>query len=148
MKIGFVGLGRMGMAMVYHLLEKGVDVVAYNRTHEKVDVLLEEFRIHPPAGGSEFSGKNGDYISLSEFGSRGEQRLAVLWLKLAELSYIEKITGDKPVLLLDDILSELDHPHRHAIFSIMRGQQTILTMTDRHFIEKDQLEDAKIIELK
>jgi len=96
---------------------------------------------------SKFKSKE-EFIDLSEFGSRGEQRLAVLWLKLAELSYIEKTTGEKPVLLLDDVLSELDHKHRHEIFSIMGQQQTILTITDRHFIEKDQLEDAKIIELK
>ena len=88
------------------------------------------------------------YISLSEFGSRGEQRLAVLWLKLAELSYIEKTTGEKPVLLLDDVLSELDHEHRHKIFFIMGKQQTILTITDKHFIELDLLKDAKIIELR
>lgn len=86
--------------------------------------------------------------NLSSFGSRGEQRLAVLWLKLAELAYIENVTREKPVLLLDDILSELDHPHRHAIFSIMGQQQTILTITDQHFIEKDQIKDAKIIELE
>ena len=88
-----------------------------------------------------------DWRDLSSFGSRGEQRLSVLWLKLAELAYIEKVTGEKPVLLLDDILSELDHPHRHAIFSIMGLQQTILTITDKHFIENDQIKDAKIIEL-
>src|SRR3989338_2322266 len=81
-----------------------------------------------------------EWRDLSSFGSRGEQRLAVLWLKLAELAYIEKVTGEKPVLLLDDILSELDHPHRHAIFSIMGKQQTIVTITDKHFIEKNLVE--------
>src|SRR3989344_5537911 len=86
--------------------------------------------------------------NLSSFGSRGEQRLAVLWIKLAELAYIEKVTGEKQVLFLDDILSELDHPHRHAIFSIMGKQQTIVTVTDKHFIEKNLVENAKIIELE
>ena len=47
--------------------------------------------------------RNGDSFELSTYGSRGEQRLAVLWLKLAELAYSEKVMGHRPVLLLDDI---------------------------------------------
>jgi len=85
--------------------------------------------------------------NLSHFGSRGEQRLAVLWLKLGELAYIEEITGEKPVLLLDDIFSELDHEHRKIIFDIIGNQQTIITTTDLHLIEEDKLKDNKIIEL-
>lgn len=45
---------------------------------------------------------------LSRFGSRGEQRMGILWLKMVELSFIEAKTNEKPVLLLDDIFSELD----------------------------------------
>ena len=76
---------------------------------------------------------------LSHFGSRGEQRLAILWLKLGELAFIEQATGEKPVLLLDDILSELDHEHRRIIFKVISNQQTIITTTDLHLIEKDKL---------
>jgi len=85
--------------------------------------------------------------SLSHYGSRGEQRLGILWLKLGELAYIEHIGGEKPVLLLDDILSELDHEHREIIFNVIGNQQTIMTTTDIHFIEKNRLGNAKIIEL-
>lgn len=91
--------------------------------------------------------KNEDYIDLAHYGSRGEQRLAVLWLKMAELSYIESVTAEKPVLLLDDILSELDHEHRQIIFDIIDGQQTIFTTTDKHFLNNQFLKDAKIIVL-
>ena len=83
---------------------------------------------------------------LARFGSRGEQRMGVLWLKLAELSFIEKESGDKPVLLLDDIFSELDHEHREIVISIIGGQQThlrqgfggqaIITTADPHFVEQ------------
>lgn len=72
---------------------------------------------------------------LSKFGSRGEQRLAVLWLKLAEVSYIEKETGDRPLLLLDDILSELDSSHRAIVLSVVEKQQTILTSADMDIIK-------------
>ena len=85
---------------------------------------------------------------LCNFGSRGEQRLAILWLKLGELSYIEKSTRDKPVLLLDDILSELDHSHRAIIFDIISKQQTIMTTTDKHFIPEKYFKQAKVIELQ
>ncbi len=88
-----------------------------------------------------------NWRNLSSYGSRGEQRLAVLWLKLSELSYIESATGEKPVLLLDDILSEFDHEHRKIVFEVIGRQQTIITVADRHFIEKIRLKDAKIIEL-
>jgi len=71
---------------------------------------------------------------LAKFGSRGEQRMGVLWLKLAELSFIEKKTEDKPVLLLDDIFSELDHANRDVVMKICQNQQTIITTADEHFI--------------
>ncbi len=85
---------------------------------------------------------------LATFGSRGEQRLAILWLKLAELDYIEKISGERPVLLLDDIFSELDHEHREEVFRVMSKQQTILTTTDRHFLPEGLVNNAQMIELR
>lgn len=72
--------------------------------------------------------------NLAHFGSRGEQRMAVLWLKLAELSYLENKTGNKPTLLLDDILSELDEKHRNLVFEISKNQQTIITTADPDFL--------------
>ena len=72
---------------------------------------------------------------LARFGSRGEQRMGVLWLKLAELSYIEKVTNEKPTLLLDDIFSELDHEHRDIVFEKSKDQQTIITTADPHYLE-------------
>ena len=63
---------------------------------------------------------------LSRFGSRGEQRMAVLWLKLAELSFI----GNSPTLLLDDIFSELDISHREIVMKIANSQQTIITTAE------------------
>ncbi len=85
--------------------------------------------------------------SLSHFGSRGEQRLAILWLKMGELAFIEEITGEKPILLLDDIFSELDHEHRKIIFDVVSHQQTIMTTTDLHHIDHDKLKDIELIKL-
>lgn len=73
--------------------------------------------------------------NLNSFGSRGEQRMAILWLKLAELAFIEAKTGEKPTLLLDDIFSELDHEHRKVVINILGKQQTIITTADEHFLQ-------------
>jgi len=72
---------------------------------------------------------------LSRFGSRGEQRMGILWLKMVELSFVEAKTGEKPTLLLDDIFSELDHKHRKIVMGVAKKQQTIITTADKHFIE-------------
>ena len=74
---------------------------------------------------------------LSLYGSRGEQRMAVLGVKLAELEYMDvAIAGetDRPVLLLDDIFSELDHDHRETVLKLLEKQQTIITTTDEHLL--------------
>lgn len=85
---------------------------------------------------------------MKSFGSRGEQRLAIFNIKLKELEYIEKITGEKPILLLDDIFSELDHANRHKILQIIPRQQTVMTTTDLHLVEKHALKNFDLIELK
>ncbi|EKD62000.1 MAG: DNA replication and repair protein recF [uncultured bacterium] len=72
---------------------------------------------------------------LSRFGSRGEQRMAILWLKLCELAFVEAKTSEKPTLLLDDIFSELDHDHRAIVMEIVNNQQTLITTADPHFVE-------------
>jgi len=86
--------------------------------------------------------------NLSIYGSRGEQRLTVLWLKLAELEFIKAKTGDKPLLLLDDIFSELDHQHRDLVLQVIPHQQTIMTTTDLHLIEEKYLKSVKVIKLE
>lgn len=73
--------------------------------------------------------------SLASFGSRGEQRMGVLWLKMAELAYIEDESGERPTLLLDDIFSELDDDHKNVVVEISRNQQTIITSVNDLFID-------------
>lgn len=72
---------------------------------------------------------------LSAYGSRGEQRMGVLWLKMAELNFIEEKTEVRPTLLLDDIFSELDHDHRDIVMKLSKKQQTIITTADEHFLQ-------------
>ncbi|MBI3955418.1 DNA replication and repair protein RecF [Candidatus Gottesmanbacteria bacterium] len=93
--------------------------------------------------------KNGeDFIDLSNFGSRGEQRLAILWLKLGELAFFENKCQDKPTLLLDDIFSELDRDYRQIIFNMIGDKQTIMTTTDLQLIDAKIINQVEPIELR
>lgn len=84
---------------------------------------------------------------LSIYGSRGEQRLVVLWLKMGELEYIAEKTDERPVLLLDDIFSELDEEHRRIVLGVLEKQQTIITTTDERMVKKDEREKMQVVHL-
>ncbi|MCL4384129.1 DNA replication and repair protein RecF [Patescibacteria group bacterium] len=84
--------------------------------------------------------------SLSAWGSRGQQRLAVLGIKLAEIDFIETRTKEKPILLLDDIFSELDTSHQELVVNICRLYQSIITSADSEVPNLPQI--TKIISLK
>lgn len=84
---------------------------------------------------------------LEFFGSRGEQRMAVLALKLAELEYHKVKRGERPVLALDDIFSELDWEHRETVLSVIGNQQTIITAAEKESIPKEIFKKAKILEI-
>ncbi|MDW8059266.1 MAG: DNA replication/repair protein RecF [Thermomicrobium sp.] len=79
---------------------------------------------------------------LVAIGSRGIHRLAVLAGKLAEVSTVSRMTGDWPVLLLDDVLSELDHRHRVRLLSTLATfpAQRILTAADRSVLDQPGLD--------
>ncbi len=70
--------------------------------------------------------------NLGTYGSRGQQRTAVLALKLAEVGWMEAQTGERPILLLDDILSELDASRRQYVLDTVgaRAEQILITTTD------------------
>jgi len=69
---------------------------------------------------------------IGVYGSRGQQRTAVLALKLAEVGWMEKQTGDQPILMLDDILSELDVQRRQYVLDTVQigAEQVLITSTD------------------
>jgi DNA replication and repair protein RecF len=71
---------------------------------------------------------------LMKYGSRGEQRLAVLFLKIGAMQYTEEKLQVKSVLLLDDIFSELDLIHREEVVKMMVGRQTIVTSAEEEVV--------------
>ena len=70
-----------------------------------------------------------DGVDIRKFGSQGQQRTAALSLKLAEIELVKKIVKDYPVLLLDDVLSELDSKRQEHLLSEITHIQTLITCT-------------------
>ncbi|MCI9307850.1 MAG: DNA replication/repair protein RecF [Lachnospiraceae bacterium] len=70
-----------------------------------------------------------DEIDIRKFGSQGQQRTAALSLKLSEIELVKKIIHDTPVLLLDDVLSELDHNRQNYLLNSIHDIQTMITCT-------------------
>lgn len=68
-----------------------------------------------------------DWIHLSHFASRGETKSMILWLKLLEWIFIEKMTAKKPILLIDDLLSELDNSHKDMLVKKIEYYQTFIS---------------------
>lgn len=68
---------------------------------------------------------------LLTYGSRGEQRMAVLALKMGEIYFLEEKGKKKATLLLDDIFSELDEIHKQEVLRVMAGRQVIVTTADQ-----------------
>jgi DNA replication and repair protein RecF len=110
---------------------------------------LEQYKDAEIASATTLVGPHRDDIvflqegrDLASFGSRGQQRMQILYLKLAEMAYVEENTGVKPILLLDDIFSELDHSHREIVMSAINNHQVIITSADPHNLQG--VEDKKI----
>jgi DNA replication and repair protein RecF len=86
-------------------------------------------------------------IEVKSYGSRGQQRLAVVQLKMLQLQYMQQQGISQPLLLLDDIFSELDSRHIEHVLAVVQEQQTIITTTHKEFIDNVKLPNANMIEL-
>jgi DNA replication and repair protein RecF len=89
-----------------------------------------------------------DGRDLNRFGSRGQQRTALLALKLSEIEWITGETGESPVLLLDEVVAELDSKRRARLLETIRGNpQSILTATDPKMFSEEFLATATIMQV-
>ncbi|RMH00646.1 MAG: DNA replication/repair protein RecF [Chloroflexi bacterium] len=81
--------------------------------------------------------------NLASYGSRGQQRSAILALKLAEIHWMTKISNETPVLLLDEVVAELDEHRRALLLTYIKElHQALLTATDPGMFTKDFLRQA------
>lgn len=95
----------------------------------------------------EIRSDRGQWHNVQHFGSRGQQRLVILQLKILHIRYIEKILKKKPLFVLDDIFSELDQKHISLVLERVSGQQVIMTTTHKEFVDQNLLRDSASIEL-
>ncbi len=86
-------------------------------------------------------------VDIGRYGSRGQQRLAIIAIKLGELELLQDAAGEPPVLLLDDVLSELDSTHRSSVVAMIatRHAQICVTATDESDIGSSELGHLPIL---
>lgn len=89
-----------------------------------------------------------DDENLKENGSQGQQRMAIIAYKLAEIKLFNDLKGEKPILLLDDVFSELDDIKKNLLLKYIDDDyQVIVTTTDLKNISKNILKKAKLIKI-
>jgi DNA replication and repair protein RecF len=89
-----------------------------------------------------------DGIDMHVYGSRGQQRLAALSLKLAEMDLLTAHAGSRPILLLDDVLSELDLRKQSAVLqTVASSGQTLLTVTSLDAVNGTEIAEAPVLRL-
>jgi len=107
------------------------------------ETRLAQYKDAEVAVGYTLVGPHKDDLSVREdnrdlmvYGSRGEQRMAVLALKMGEIYFLEDNSDKKATLLLDDIFSELDEVHKKEVLRVMAGRQVVVTTADENDMEK------------
>lgn len=86
--------------------------------------------------------------NIKQYGSQGQQRMAVLALKLSEIEIFKKYNKDNPILLLDDVFSELDDKKKNSLLKYINNEiQTIITTTELSNLDKKIIKEAKLIHI-
>jgi len=123
-----------------------IDYIAESKNKEEYLSLLKQRRKLDIIKGFTTKGIHRDdfviYINnkrLDIYGSQGQHRTAILSLKLSELNIIEDEIGEKPILLLDDFMSELDEKRRNHFLEKIEKTQVIITCTDKIDIENKNI---------
>ncbi|MCR5452055.1 MAG: DNA replication/repair protein RecF [Lachnospiraceae bacterium] len=86
-------------------------------------------------------------IDIRKFGSQGQQRTCALSLKLSEIEMMERTIGEKPILLLDDVMSELDSKRQNYLLDGLRDIQTIITCTGMDDFVRNRFPINKVFEV-
>ena len=126
--------------------EKLEIIYEFNVDEDNFDRILQEKMDTDLRYSSTQSGPHRDDISFMingidarKYGSQGQQRTVALSLKMAEIKLVKKIINDNPILLLDDVMSELDTSRRDSLIEEIRDIQTIITCTGYDDFIKEQI---------
>ena len=114
------------------------------RINQERDIKLKQTTTGPHRDDFSFI-VNG--IDIRKYGSQGQQRTAALSLKLSEIELVKKISKDTPVLLLDDVLSELDSNRQNYLLNSIGNIQTIITCTGLDEFINNRFEINKIFKV-
>lgn len=141
--------GSNGLNIVYKS-----DYQDYNES-ELIDIYRNYFDKDLNFGSTQFGIHRDDFIfkiddhEIRDFASEGQQKNSVIAFKLAELEIFKKKTGEYPILILDDLFSELDMKKIEKILNFINNDiQTFITTTDLKKIKKKYLSSSKVFKLK
>lgn len=126
------------------IYENNIDIDLYEeklRSRRKVDMIRGTTSVGPHRDDLRFD-ING--IDIRKFGSQGQQRTAALSLKLSEIDLVRKEIDDEPILLLDDVLSELDHNRQRYLIEHLENVQTFITCTGVEDFIKNEMDQYRM----
>lgn len=136
--------GKENLEIEYICSFEGENFKEELKISRKEDMFTQKTSIGPHRDDLEFK-ING--ISAKSFGSQGQKRSVALTLKLSEAEVIKKKTGESPICLLDDIMSELDPKRQNFILNHIKGMQTFLSCCDpqnvKNLIEGEKFKISK-----
>ena len=156
------------MSEVYATLSPGENLTAtYVPSWERIGILdansaadamalaFEQKKAEEKARGLTLFGPHRDEITFEvngrearAYASQGQTRTIALAWKLAEVGVISEIAGQAPVLLLDDVMSELDEARRHALTAFVgEAAQTFMTTTNLGYFEDELVKRAKVVQI-
>lgn len=118
--------GKESLSLSYEKSSGDADLLDVIEKNRERDIRMKSTSVGPHRDDICF--KVGD-LDIRKFGSQGQQRTAALSLKLSEIELVKKLIKDEPILLLDDVLSELDKNRQHALLDTIGNIQTIITCT-------------------
>ena len=135
--------GRENLEIEYIYSNRGENLLTELKNSRKEDMFTYKTSVGPHRDDLEFK-ING--ISAKNFGSQGQKRSVALSLKLAEAEILKKNTGEYPICLLDDIMSELDPKRQNFILNHIKEMQTFLSCCDPETLKN--LKEGKRFQIK
>ena len=129
------------------IYEPNIDIEGYEeklKRHREKDIRYKLTSVGPHRDDFIF---NINDVDTKKYGSQGQQRTAALSLKLAEIKLVEKLTGSTPILLLDDVLSELDSNRQNYLLNSIKNIQTIITCTGLDEFINNRIELNKVFKI-
>ena len=132
------------LKLIYEKNSGAAELEEKIRQNRNKDIYLKQTTAGPHRDDLSFM-VNG--IDIRKFGSQGQQRTAALSLKLSEIEIVKKSIHDTPVLLLDDVLSELDSNRQNFLLSEIKDIQTLITCTGLDEFVKNRFEINKVFKV-